>query len=328
MSVRALRLPQDLVPLEKMIIRAFQYPENPEWSIQADEEDDIAREIKTLRKMWPIIRVMQMLSPSLRDLLRGFVWEEDGQIGGVVVAQRQGTPDSWGIGVVGVLPEFRRRGIARKLLSKTLDDLKQRGAQRIILGVIEKNVPAYTLYTSLGFSHYSSLVEFHQQPNSTPDTLSLPKGFEEASMARSDWQSRYKLEQQITPEDIARYEPIEIGRFHPPLARRALAPVMDRLQRVRQGRLLYRYDGSIIGTLTYRTPGSGKGTSSISARLDPTYTELAPYLLTKAMRAVMAINPRLRIQFSVPTWMSPLEGAAGDLGFTERVRYHMLGLIL
>ncbi len=45
MTIRALKLPRDLVPLEKMIIRAFQYPEHPEWSIQADEEEEIAREL-------------------------------------------------------------------------------------------------------------------------------------------------------------------------------------------------------------------------------------------------------------------------------------------
>jgi len=57
MTIRALSLPKDLALLENMLVRTFQYPENPEWSIQADEEDDIAREIKTLRRMWPIIRV-------------------------------------------------------------------------------------------------------------------------------------------------------------------------------------------------------------------------------------------------------------------------------
>jgi len=327
MTIRSLKLPRDLAPLEKMIVRAFQYPENPDWSIQADEEEEIGRELKTLRRIWPIIRTLQIVSPSLRDLLRGFVWEEDGQIGGVVVAQRSGTTDSWGIGVVGVLPEFRRRGLARKLLTKMLDDLKTRGAQRIVLGVIEKNVPAYSLYTSLGFNHYSSFVEFNSQSGESPEKLPLPPGFEEAPLARSDWKSRYALEQRITPEDVAQYEPLEIGRFRTPFARRTLEPVMDRLQRTKKSRFLYQNNGSVVGLLTHLTSGSGKGTSSISAQLDPAQGVLAPYLLTKAMRAALKINPALRIQFAVPTWMAPLEDAARDLGFTERVRYHMLGLI-
>ena len=328
MTIRALSLPKDLALLENMLVRTFQYPENPEWSIQADEEDDIAREIKTLRRMWPIIRVMQLVSPSLRDLVRGFVWEEDGQIGGVVIAQREGTTNTWGIGIVGVLPEFRRRGLARKLLTRTLDDLRQRGGQRINLGVIEKNVPAYALYQSLGFEHYSSMIEYEQRPDHAPVAVACPQSYEESTLSRSDWESRYELEKRITPGEVARYVPVEVGRFRTPIVQRALRPVMDFLRRNKQERYLYKHQGTAVGILRHSTSRAGKGTSSIRVQLDPVHPELAPHMLAKAMRAVMAVNPQLRIQYAVTTWMSPLMDAAQDLGFTERVRYHMLGVIL
>lgn len=328
MTIRALKLPGDLLPLEDMLVRTFQYPENPEWGIQADEEDDIAREIKSLRRMWPIIRVAQMVSPWLRDLFRGFVWEENGQLGGVVIAQRGGTTNTWEIGTVGVLPESRRRGLARKLLTETLDDLKQRGAQRINLGVIEKNVPAYALYQTLGFEHYSSVIDYEQRPDHAPVEVACPQPYEELTLARSNWKSRYKLEKRITPDEVARYIPVEIGRFKTPIVQRALGPVMDLLRRSKQERFLYKCQGTVVGILRHSTNRAGKGTSSITVRLDPAHPELAPYMLTKAIRAVMAVNPTLRIQCGVPAWMSPLMDAAQDLGFTERVRYHALGLIL
>ena len=325
MTIRALSLPKDLVPLEKMIVRVFQYPENPEWSIQADEEDDIAREIKTLRRMWPLIRVMQLLSPSLRDLLRGFVWEDDGQIGGLVIAQRGGTTNTWGIGIVGVLPEFRRRGLARKLLTRTLDDLRQRGAQRINLGVIEKNVPAYALYQGLGFENYSSMIEYEQRPDHAPAAVARPQSYEESTLSRSDWRSRYELEKRIAPDEVAQYVPVEIGRFKTPIAQRALGPIMDFLRRDKQERFLYKRQGTVVGILRHSTNRAGKGTSSITVRIDPTHPELARYMFAKAMRAVMAVNPALRIQCGVTTWMSPLMDVAQDLGFAERVHYHALG---
>ena len=328
MTIRALNLPKDLVPLEQMLIRTFQYPENPEWSIQADEEEDISREIKILRRMWPLIRVMQVISPQMRDLFRGFVWEEEGQIGGVVIAQRRGTTSTWMIGTVGVLPEFRRRGLARKLLTRMLDDLRARGATRIGLGVIEKNVPAYSLYKSLGFDHFGSLIEYHHKPEHAPDVISLPGEYREGTMARFDWKSRYELEKRITPESITRYDPVEIGRFRTPLPARLLGLLMDCLRRLKQGRYLYRSGEIIVGQLVHRTSKSGKGTSSISARLDPACTELASYMLVKAVRAVLAINPKLRIQFTVSSWMPALSEAAEELGFTVRVRHHLLGLIL
>ncbi|MCK5248215.1 GNAT family N-acetyltransferase, partial [Candidatus Bipolaricaulota bacterium] len=128
MTIRALNLPKDLAPLENMLVRTFQYPDNPEWGIQADEKEDISSQIRTLRKMWPVIRIMQMVVPSLRDLIRGVVWEENGQIGAVVLVNRSGKTNTWGVSTVGVLPEFRRRGLARKLLTTILDDIRQRGA--------------------------------------------------------------------------------------------------------------------------------------------------------------------------------------------------------
>ena len=327
MTIRALNLPKDFAQLEHVLNQTFQYPENPEWSIQPDDKEDIARMIKMLRRLWPIIRSIQAVSPSLRDMLRGFVWEEGNQIGGSVILQRNGTTNTWQISVVGVLPEFRRRGLARKLLTRTLADLRQRGAKRVVLSVIDKNIPAYELYKSLGFEHYSSSVAYHHQCDHLPEERVLPDGFEEIAMSSSDWRVCFQLEEAIAPVTIVRYEPVEIGQFRPHIAMHMLEPVMDRLLRLKQERLLYRRDGQVIGYLTHRTPRSGKGTSSIIARLNPVHAEMAPYMLAKAMRAVMTVNPTLRIHCSAPAWMSPIVDAAKEFGFTEHVRYHKLGLI-
>ena len=42
MSIRTLRLPDDLEPLSEMAAEMFQYPDHPEWSVQADEVESIA----------------------------------------------------------------------------------------------------------------------------------------------------------------------------------------------------------------------------------------------------------------------------------------------
>jgi len=328
MGMRPLKFPGDLLPLADMIVAAFQYPENPEWGIQADEEEDIAREIKTLRKLWPLFRIVQLVSPAMRDLFRGFVWEEDGKLGAVVLTQRRGTTKTWVVGVVGVLPEFRRRGIARKLLTHTLEDLKARGAERVGLGVIEKNVPAYSLYKSLGFEHFSSMNEYHLSPTGTPETVALPSGFTEREHRRSDWRSRYELEKRITPATVAAHNPVEEGRFRTPIPARVLEPIMNIFRKLRQGRFLYMRNNTIVGRMDYQTPGGGKGTSAISARLDPEQPELASYMLSKGLRAILGVNPKLRVHFTATSWMPPLVDAAEAYGFELRVRYHMLGMKL
>lgn len=328
MTIRALKLPGDLLPLADMLVQTFQYPENPEWSVQSDEEEDISREIRSLKRIWPLLRMAQWVSKPLRDLIRGFVWEESGRIGAVVIAQRRGSSNTWTIGTVGVLPEFRRRGLARQLLTKTLDDIRRRGGTHIALGVIDKNVPAYSLYRSLGFEHYSSQVEFNLTPQENREQHSCPANYSECVLDRFDWEKRYDLAKRISPPEVTKYDPVETGRFKNPAVVRLIAPLLDRMRKRIEKRSLFRKAGTIVGHVGYRTTATQKGTSSIWAQLDPEHSELAAYIVSNALKSVTALSPNLRVQFAVSSWMPALSQAAAELGFTKRLEYHWLGLIL
>jgi len=53
---------------------------------------------------------------------------------------------------IAVLPEYRRRGIAKKLMSNVLETLKNRyKSNEVYLEVRVSNVPAINLYEKLGF---------------------------------------------------------------------------------------------------------------------------------------------------------------------------------
>lgn len=56
---------------------------------------------------------------------------------------------------IGVLPEFRKQGIAQKLLTQLLDKMKQRGAEKCFLEVRSRNAPAISLYEKSGFEKIS-----------------------------------------------------------------------------------------------------------------------------------------------------------------------------
>jgi ribosomal protein S18 acetylase RimI-like enzyme len=328
MTIRALKLPGDLLPLADMLVRTFQYPENPEWSIHADEEDDIAREIKSIRRLWPLIRAAQLVSKPLRDLFRGFVWEEGGQIGAVVISQRRGSSNTWTVGTVGVLPEFRRRGLARRLLTRTLDDIRARGGTHVVLGVIDRNIPAYSLYKSLGFDHYASAPEFMLVPPGTEVQNPLPEAYSKAPHDSFDWDKRYQLAKRITPNQVARYEPVEPGRFKPPSIMRVIDPLFDKLQKRTEKRFLFRAGDTIVGHSGYQTTAHAKGTSSIWANLDPECPELAPHIVGDVVKSVVALSPSKRVRFHTSSWMPALSQAAEELGFTKRLEYHLLGLRL
>jgi ribosomal protein S18 acetylase RimI-like enzyme len=328
MAVRALKLPDDLLPLADMLVRTFQYPENPQWSIQSDEQEDIAREIRSLRRLWPLFRVAQALSKPMRDLFRGCVWEEDGKIGAVVIAQRRGSTSMWTIGTVGVLPEFRRRGLARQLLTHTMDDIRDRGGTHIVLAVIDQNVPAYSLYRSLGFEHYSSQIEYHRTPGNPIATSSLPVRYEEHRLDRFDWQGRYALASRITPQHIVAYEPVTLSRYRPPAAVRLLAPLLDKTQKRIENRCAITQGGTIVAHGGYRTTKNQKGTSDVWIELDPEHPDVALPLLSKLSASLFSLSPTFRVQFSASSWMPALSEAAIVLKFERRLEYHWLGLVM
>jgi GNAT superfamily N-acetyltransferase len=330
MTMRPIKLPADLMPLVELIVDSFQYPENPAWGIQTDEKEQIVGGMKNLRRMWPLIRLMQLASPPTRDILRGYLWEEDGRMAGTAIVQRRGSTGTWVIGTVAVRPDLRRRGVAHKLVEAGLDLIRERGGSKAILSVIDGNVPAFALYESLGFEHYGGTIEFDAKPQKAPPAPTLPEGYVQGPMARSDWQPRYQLEERIAPESQRRYEPVEEGRFHLPVMTLMLHHLSLLAQGSREEELAIRTpaEGTVVATGTYSWSKRGKGVCEIGARLDPGHATLAPYLVGHLLYRVATLNPGLRVSFSVAGWMEALVAAAESAGFERRLEYQRMGLEL
>jgi len=68
----------------------------------------------------------------------------------VVRKERSGLTHS-GILGVGILPEFRKQGLGRRLMTTTIEDAFSKGLQRIELEVFASNKRAAHLYRKLGF---------------------------------------------------------------------------------------------------------------------------------------------------------------------------------
>lgn len=85
--------------------------------------------------------------------LSGFVWEQDGQLVGnaSMIPFYVGRQRFDLIANVAVHPDYRRRGIARKLTESAIQRALARGAPSVWLHVRDDNPPAVDLYTSLGF---------------------------------------------------------------------------------------------------------------------------------------------------------------------------------
>ena len=327
MSIRPLALPQDFVPAAEAIAKTFQYPGHPEWELDLAEQEQFADAIRRIRRVWSAMRLFQCVSPAMRDFLRGFVWEEDGIFGGFVVIQRDGQTPVWQIEPLGVLPEFRRRGIARQLMTEALAVMRSRGATGVRLGVIDGNTPAQTLYRSLGLVDYGGTVLYERAPSGTVSPPALPAGYEESPLARFDWRARYEMDRRIVPAGVQEFEAIAPGRYRTPLMMRALAPLFrtshDRDVLVRRTR-----DRVAVGRAGWSISKSGKGKSSIRVRLDPAQADLAPYLVQRALAEALSQRPDLPVHLFLPAWMPEVARAAEALGFERKRAHKLMGMKL
>ena len=81
---------------------------------------------------------------------RSILAEADGKIIGYVLFWL--LPGAVDIHNIAVHADFRRKGIARLLLRKVLDDAERQAIARVMLEVRRSNVPAQRLYEAMGFA--------------------------------------------------------------------------------------------------------------------------------------------------------------------------------
>src|SRR5262249_470149 len=127
-----------------------------------------------------------------------------------------GMGDNWFIANVGVLPSHRRKGIARKVVEACVELVRERGGQSVVLDVIAGNLPAYTLYESLGFETYGGETELVYDKELTPPPCPIPDGFTVSRLDPFDWRPRYEFATRITPSIVKKYSPVTEARYRLP----------------------------------------------------------------------------------------------------------------
>lgn len=325
--LRPFRLSSDLRTCAKILPAAFQYPENPTWSIQPDEEEGLVDMLNRLARIWPLVRFFQFVFPTLRDYVRGYVWEEAGQPIGIVLLHRRGKTDIWHIARAAVLPDYRQRGIGRSLVQTGLDYIHKRGGKIVLLGVATGNIPAYRLYEQVGFETFRRTVEFDYERSEPPLELPLPDGYAVSQLSFYALRAYYELEKCITPADVQRYEPIASPL---PLVMRLPMWVTTKAGGLRTGSIVVRDapDGQVVGVAEYSARLRPGGVNHVDLLLNPDHPQLAPYLVRHLIRTTQRLSPGRRIALNVPQWQEAVIEAAGAAGCVKRLEYHRMGLIL
>jgi len=297
MSIRQLKLPDDLIRITEIAAETWNYPDHPEWNVQPDEEESLADSMENYKRIWPFVRAIQFFSPGLRDFIHGHVWEEDGRIAGFTQLHRRGTTATWYISAVGVHPDFRRRGIAQKLVESAIDLVRRRKGKRLLLDVIEGNLPAVNLYSKLGFENYSSNSMMEIELQEPPTNTSLPEGYELEKTDDFTWRPRYEFMKRITPEKLARFEPVEEGRYKKPFLTRLLSPILKCAEGIEMNRfVINKTDGQMAAYAIYYTRTRETGRNEIMAELDHNCPDLASYLIHYMLKKVYDVNPEKMIE--------------------------------
>lgn len=329
MSLRLLHLPDDLLTMAGMAEEIWQYPGHPEWGIQQDEAESASESARNLRRIWPLVRVFQGLSPRLRDIVRGYVWEENGQVVGFTNANRQGGTHTWYIASVGVLPAYRGQGIAQKLVEATVALIRKRGGARVLLDMTDGNVPAYKLYEKVGFARYSSSGMYTITPDEPPPASLLPEGYRQEPQGYADWQPRYELEKRVIPGSLQEYEPVERSRYHRSLMARLLKPIVAAADGAQRTDFVIRTDEGLTAAWAwYEIRTEENAVSQWEILLDPAHGNLAPYLVTELLNKTITASPGHRVEIVLPAWMEAVTRAVEEAGLERRLGMLRMGLLL
>lgn len=132
----------------------------------AEEASSVTREIlldaweKHERGFYPEVALeFDISSHSAEHLLKDlegetrfcFVAEENGKVIGLASGMWYGDAGLGRLGILGVHPEYQRRGAGRALLNKVVEFCESKGCHKITLYTLPVLMPAINLYMKLGF---------------------------------------------------------------------------------------------------------------------------------------------------------------------------------
>jgi len=315
--------------MNDLVIEGFQYPENPAWSLQPDEIQGMLDRINGARRMWPLLSAMRPFVPLLRDVMCGFVEEQNHRPVGLINYGRQHDTPDWYIFNVTVLPEYRRRGIARRLVEATLDELRRREARSAVLDVVAGNDPAFNLYRELGFEAFAQSGQYHLQPHAAPGAGSPPQGYRFHRLRSLDWRTPYRFARSVTPERVTRYEPVIEARFRSPALMVLAMNLFLALGGSRTERFALYTDHdqvAAVGQYGYRTRSTGMNSAQLA--IDPRHPDLAEFMLRHTFSAVSTASPGLRIELAFDDYQTALIEQAEALGCQRRYALDRMGLRL
>jgi len=180
-------------------------------TLDPDGRDYLAR-MRSSAKNASILRAAQSWA---RVSMEGFVWLEEAKMVGNVslipyyIKNRR----FFLVANVAVHPNYRRRGIARKLTEKAIQFSRERGSPSVWLHVREENQPARRLYQSLGFEEKAIRTTWLGSPDFLP--LEKPVGMHLMNPGYQSWPVMNAWLKNSYPPELSWHLPFHANNLRP-----------------------------------------------------------------------------------------------------------------
>ncbi|WP_299027994.1 GNAT family N-acetyltransferase [uncultured Thermanaerothrix sp.] len=202
--IRPLHLPQDILAVADLIEVCFANTMDPDgW--------EYLRRMRT----WGLqYHNGFSASPASPPPMNGFVWEEEGRIvGNLNIVMPRVKSQHPLIVNVAVHPDYRRRGIAKRLTEKAIHYLKSWDYPSVWLQVREDNLAALRLYEGLGFRERARRTTW----TATPSNKTHPRPLSAHIRPRqpAEWPLQAAWLERIYPEQVVWNLPLDLQRFRP-----------------------------------------------------------------------------------------------------------------
>ena len=220
--LRPVNLRTDLGPLADLIELVFAD------SMDANGRAAI-REMRTMSKLGVGLHVLSRVSNVILGGSLGYVWIEDGRLVGNVSVYPANWPaglgPAWIIANVGVHPDYRRRGIARRLMNASMDLIRERKGRHAVLQVDANNTAAQRLYEQLGFVTERGWTQWRRGSLSALPERRARHDVHITRRRGREWREEYRLAQRVRPPErggLGWLEPLHERHFRTSLLGRIL----------------------------------------------------------------------------------------------------------
>lgn len=256
------------------------------------EGRDIRADMAGVKSLLPVLRVLMKIKPGFADKFYTLAWEVEGRfVAGITLSQQGNDRQRWYIFNVATHPDFRGRGLARKLVSAALDRVRARHGKRVLLDVRADNVAAYNLYQSAGFRHLETSITL-KGTLARLGGYDYPPGYIVRQLAAADWQPAYELEKRLASAATQAVCPATPDQFQNGAFAQLIQRVMNRAQKQRVERWLIERAGQPLGVAASVVKLAGRNPHHIELTLDPAEADLAPALLAQTINRAVNGTPQ------------------------------------